>query len=296
MKKTLFTGAGVAIVTPFNNDGSVNYDSLGNLVDFQVENNIDSIIVCGTTGEASTLTDDEQIETVKFVVDRVNKKVPVIAGAGSNDTAHGMKLCKQCENAGADGLLIITPYYNKTTQKGIVKYYEDMASASDLPIIMYSLAGRTGLNVEPATVASIAKIENIVGIKEASGNIAQVANIAYLTQGDIDIYSGNDDMIIPLLSLGGKGVISVLANILPQYTHDMVVSYLNGDVKKGTKLQLDCFNLVKNLFSEVNPIPVKTALNLMGYNVGGFRAPLLEMEEQNMANLKQAMKEFGIIV
>lgn len=295
MSKTLFTGAGVAIVTPFKEDGSVNFESLGNLIENQIANETDAIIICGTTGEASTLTDDEQIETIRFTVDKAGKRVPVIAGAGSNDTKHGMELCKRCEQVGADGLLIVTPYYNKTTQKGLVKYYTDMAGASDLPVIMYSVAGRTGLNIAPSTVEKLAKIDNIVAIKEASGNISQVAEIAHRTQGDIDIYSGNDDQIVPLLSLGGKGVISVLSNIAPKYTHDMVMSYLNGDTKKATEMQLNCLGLVKALFCEVNPIPVKAALNMMGFNAGGYRAPLIEMEEDNRLMLEKAMKEFGIL-
>lgn len=295
MSKTLFTGAGVAIVTPFKEDGSVNFEVLGTLIENQIANETDAIIICGTTGEASTLTDDEQIETIKYTVDKVNKRVPVIAGAGSNDTKHGMELCRRCAQVGADGLLIVTPYYNKTTQKGLVKYYTDMAGSADLPVIMYSVAGRTGVNIAPATVEKLAKIENIVAIKEASGNISQVAEIAHRTQGDIDIYSGNDDQIVPLLSLGGKGVISVLSNVAPKYTHDMVMSYLNGDTTKATKMQLDCFELVKALFCEVNPIPVKAALNMMGLNVGGYRAPLIEMEEEHRLVLEKAMKDFGIL-
>ncbi len=295
MSKTLFTGAGVAIVTPFKEDGSVNFEVLGSLIENQIANETDAIIICGTTGEASTLTDDEQIETIKYTVDKVNKRVPVVAGAGSNDTKHGIELCKRCAQVGADGLLIVTPYYNKTTQKGLVKYYTDMAGATDLPVIMYSVAGRTGLNIAPSTVETLSKIDNIVAIKEASGNISQVAEIAHRTQGDIDIYSGNDDQIVPLLSLGGKGVISVLSNIAPKYTHDMVISYLNGDTKKATEMQLNCLGLVKALFCEVNPIPVKAALNIMGYNVGGYRAPLIEMEEDNKLMLEKAMKEFGIL-
>lgn len=295
MGKTLFTGAGVAIVTPFSADDSVNFEALGNMLEYQIENETDAIIICGTTGEASTLTDDEQIEVIKYTVDKVNKRVPVIAGAGSNDTKHGMELCKRCEKVGADGLLIVTPYYNKTTQKGLIKYYADMAGASDLPVIMYSVAGRTGLNIQPKTVEELAKIDNIVAIKEASGNISQVAEIAYRTQGDIDIYSGNDDMIVPLLSLGGKGVISVLSNIAPKYTHDMVMSYLNGDIKMATDLQVKCIGLVKALFSEVNPIPVKEALNMMSMNAGGYRAPLVEMDEANRALLEKEMKAFGIL-
>jgi 4-hydroxy-tetrahydrodipicolinate synthase len=295
MKKTLFTGAGVAIVTPFNADGSVNYDSLGNMLEFQIANETDAIIICGTTGEASTLTDDEQIDVIKYTVDKVNKRIPVIAGAGSNDTAHGVNLAKRCEEVGADGLLMVTPYYNKTTQKGLIKYYTDIANAVSIPIIMYSVAGRTGLNIAPKTAAELSKIENIVAIKEASGNISQVAEIAALCGDSLDIYSGNDDQIVPLLSLGGKGVISVLSNVAPKYTHDMVASFLNGDTAKAAKLQLGCIDLVKNLFSEVNPIPVKAALNMMDMNAGGYRAPLVEMEEANKAKLEQSMRAFGLI-
>ncbi len=295
MKNTLFTGAGVAIVTPFNDDMSVNYDALGNMLEYQIENSTDAIIICGTTGEASTLTDEEQISVIKYTVEKVNKRIPVIAGAGSNDTRHGIELCKECEAVGADGLLIVTPYYNKTTQKGLVKYYKDMAGATKLPVIMYSVAGRTGLNIAPATVKELTQVENIVAIKEASGNISQVAEIAALCGDDIDIYSGNDDQIIPLMSLGGKGVISVLSNIAPKFTHDMVMAYVDGDIKKAAKMQTECINLCKNLFSEVNPIPVKAALNMMGLNAGGYRPPLLEMDDSNYKNLEAAMKNFGLI-
>ena len=295
MKNTIFTGAGVAIVTPFNADGSVNYDALGNLIEFQIENETDAIIICGTTGEASTLTDDEQIDVIKFTVDKVNKRVPVVAGAGSNDTAHGINLCKRCEQVGADGLLMVTPYYNKTTQKGLVKYYTDIAASVDLPVIMYSVAGRTGLNIAPKTVEELSKIENIVAVKEASGNLSQVADIASRCGDRLDIYSGNDDQVLPVLSLGGKGVISVLSNVAPKYTHDMVMSYINGDTQKATKMQLDCIDLIHSLFSEVNPIPVKEALNMMGLNAGGYRAPLVEMESENKARLEASMKAFGLI-
>ncbi len=295
MKNTLFTGAGVAIVTPFNEDKSVNYDALGNMLEYQIENSTDAIIICGTTGEASTLTDEEQIGVIKYTVDKVNKRIPVIAGAGSNDTRHGMELCRQCEAVGADGLLIVTPYYNKTTQKGLVQYYKNMAGSVKLPVIMYSVAGRTGLNIQPATAAELSQVENIVAIKEASGNISQVAEIAALCGDNIDIYSGNDDQIVPLLSLGGKGVISVLSNVAPKYTHDMVMSFLSGDIKKAAKMQTDCVDLCKALFCEVNPIPVKAALNMMGLNAGGYREPLIEMEAAHYDKLEKAMKNFGLI-
>lgn len=290
----IFTGSGVAIVTPFNQNGSVNYDSLKNMIEYQIKNETDAIIICGTTGEASTLTDEEQIDVIKFTVDTVNKRIPVIAGAGSNHTEHGISLCKKAQQVGADGLLIVTPYYNKTTQKGLVKYYSSIASNVDIPIIMYSVAGRTGLNINPKTVHELSKIDNIVAIKEASGNISQVAEIAYLCGDSIDIYSGNDDMILPILSLGGIGVISVLANIAPKNTHDMIKTFLEGDIKTSRKLQVEAIALIKALFSEVNPIPVKAALNLMGLNAGYYREPLIEMEETNFEILKKEMKEYGI--
>lgn len=292
---SIFVGSGVAIVTPFNNDGSVNYDSLGKMIDFQIDNGTDAIVICGTTGEASTLSDDEQIETIKYAVDRTNKRVPVIAGAGSNDTRHGVELCKRAQNVGADGLLIVTPYYNKTTQKGLKKYFESMAGSVDIPVIMYSVKGRTGLNIAPKTVKELSKVDNIVAIKEASGDISQVAEIAALCGDDIDIYSGNDDQILPVLSLGGKGVISVLANVAPRDTHDMVAKFLKGDIEGAKKLQLNALELINDLFIEVNPIPVKAALNMMGSNAGVYREPLVEMEEENYAKLQSAMKNYGLI-
>ncbi len=292
---SIFVGSGVAIVTPFNNDGSVNYDSLGKMIDFQIDNGTDAIVICGTTGEASTLSDDEQIETIKYAVDRTNKRIPVIAGAGSNDTRHGVELCKRAQNVGADGLLIVTPYYNKTTQKGLKKYFESMAGSVDIPVIMYSVKGRTGLNIAPKTVKELSKVDNIVAIKEASGDISQVAEIAALCGDDIDIYSGNDDQILPVLSLGGKGVISVLANVAPRDTHDMVAKFLKGDIEGAKKLQLNALELINNLFIEVNPIPVKAALNMMGSNAGVYREPLVEMEEENYAKLQNAMKNYGLI-
>lgn len=291
----LFTGSGVAIVTPFNKDGSVNYDAFEKMINYQIENKTDAIIVCGTTGEASTLTDDEQIETIKFCVDTVKKRVPVIAGAGSNHTEHGIELCKKSQQVGADGLLIVTPYYNKTTQKGLVTYYKNMAGSVDIPVIMYSVKGRTGLNIAPETVKKLSEIDNIVAIKEASGDLSQVAQIAALCGDKIDIYSGNDDQILPLLSLGGKGVISVLANVAPKNTHDMVMKFLEGNIEESKKLQLEAIELINALFCEVNPIPVKAALNMMGFNAGGYREPLVEMEDKNYDRLKIAMKNYGLI-
>lgn len=292
---SIFTGSGVAIVTPFNEDKSINFDAFEKMINFQVENGTDAIIVCGTTGEASTLVDDEHIEAIKFTVDTVNKRIPVVAGAGSNYTNHGVELCKRAQKVGADGLLVVTPYYNKTTQKGIIKYYQTIAGSVDLPVIMYNIAGRTGLNILPKTICELSKIENIVAVKEASGNISQVAEIASLCLDNLDIYSGNDDQILPILSLGGKGVISVLANVAPKDTHDMIKLFLEGNIKQAYKIQLKAMNLIKCLFSEVNPIPVKAALNMMGMNAGGYREPLVEMEDENYNNLKKAMHEYGLI-
>ncbi len=291
----IFKGSGVAIVTPFNADGTVNYDVFGELIEFQIKNGTDAIIVCGTTGEASTLTDDEQIETIRFAVDKVNKRVPVIAGAGSNYTDHGIELCVASQKAGADALLLVTPYYNKTTQKGLIDHYTHTANSVDIPVILYNVPGRTGLNINPRTAYELSKVENIVAIKEASGNISQIAEVAYYCDGKLDLYSGNDDQILPVLSLGGIGVISVSANIAPYDTHDMVMKYLNGDIKGATQLQLKSIPLVKQLFCEVNPIPVKAALNIMGFNVGGYRKPLVEMDESNLANLKKAMADYGLM-
>lgn len=292
---SLFTGAGVALVTPFQQDGSVNYDVLGELIEFQLENNTDALIICGTTGEASTLSDAEQIEVIKFAVEKTKKRVPVIAGAGSNYTDHGIELCKESQRVGADGLLIVTPYYNKTSQAGLIQYYTRIAASVDLPIIMYSVPSRTGLNIIPETCAKLAEIENIVAVKEATGDIAQVAKIASICGDKLDIYSGNDDCIVPIMSLGGKGVISVLSNIIPKDVHDMVDKYLKGDVKGSMQLQLRAMELVDALFCEVNPIPVKKALNFMGLNVGGYREPLIEMSDANAQRLKDAMVKYSII-
>ncbi|MCD7904144.1 MAG: 4-hydroxy-tetrahydrodipicolinate synthase [Clostridiales bacterium] len=291
----LFTGSGVAIVTPFKEDGSVNFSSLERMIDFQINNGTDAIIVCGTTGEASTLSDDEQIDTISCAVKAAGGRVPVIAGAGSNDTRHGCELCRRSEKVGADGLLIVTPYYNKTTQKGLIEYFKAMAGSVNIPVIMYSVASRTGLNIAPETVKALTEVDNIVGIKEASGNIGQVAEIAALCGDDIDIYSGNDDQILPLLSLGGKGVISVLANVAPKDTHDMVIKFLEGDIKGAVRLQLKAIDLIKGLFCEVNPIPVKAALNMMGMEAGGYRAPLTTMTEENYKKLEKAVKGYGLI-
>lgn len=292
---SIFTGSGVAIITPFNEDETINYPELKKLIEFQIENGTDAIIICGTTGEASTLTDEEQIDCVRYAVEVVNKRIPVIAGAGSNHTSHAIELAQGCEKAGADAVLLVTPYYNKTTQKGLIKHYKMIAESINIPIILYNVPSRTGLNITPKTCYELSKIKNIVAIKEASGNISQVAEIAALCGPDFDIYSGNDDQVLPLLALGGKGVISVLANVAPRYTHDMVASYLNGDTKTATKMQLDALHLINMLFCETNPIPVKAAVGLMGYNTGNCKMPLCEMDENNFENLKKAMEDFGII-
>ena len=291
--KKLFEGSGVALVTPFK-DGEVNYEKMGDLIEWHIENKTDAIIVCGTTGESATMTDKERKSTIKFVVDKVNKRIPVIAGSGSNNTAYSIELSKYCQEVGADGLLIVTPYYNKATQNGLIKHYTAIADSVDLPIILYNVPGRTGVNITPTTVEKLSKIENIVAIKEASGNISQVAEIARLCGEDFAIYSGNDDQIVPILSLGGIGVISVLANVLPKETHDIVEKYLSGDVEESRKLQLRLNELVNSLFIEVNPIPVKAAMNLMGMEAGELRLPLTDISEQNLEVLKNNMVKAGI--
>lgn len=292
---SLFTGSGVAIVTPMQQDGSVNFPVLKELIEFQIENGTDAIIICGTTGEASTMTDEEQIETVRFTVETVAKRVPVIAGAGSNDTAHAIELAKGCENVGVDGVLLVTPYYNKTTQKGLIKHYTAIANSINIPVILYNVPGRTGLSISPQTCYELSKVKNIVGIKEASGNFSNIAQIAALCGPDFDLYSGNDDQNVPILSLGGKGIISVLANVAPKDAHDMVAKFHAGDTKGAAELQLKSIELINALFCEVNPIPVKTALSLMGFNVGVCKAPLCEMEPEHLEVLKKAMKNYGLI-
>lgn len=292
----IFEGAGVALITPFKTDGSVDYDKLEKVIDYQIDNGADSIIICGTTGEASTMSHDEQLEVVKACVDHVNKRVPVVAGAGSNCTKEAIYLAEKSAQIGVDGLLVVTPYYNKATQGGLVKYYTEIAKSSDTPVIMYNVPGRTGCNIAPATAAKLVKeVDTIVGIKEASGNISQVANIMNLTQGDIDLYSGNDDQIVPILSLGGKGVISVLSNVAPADTHEIVASFMRGDVEKSRELQIKYIDLINALFCEVNPIPVKRAMAELGYCSGAVRGPLTEMEPQNAEKLIAIMKRMNIL-
>ena len=293
---SIFTGAGVALVTPFKEDLSVDYDQLEKFIDFQIDNGTDSIIICGTSGEASTMSHDEQIEVVSACVSHVNGRIPVIAGAGANCTDEALNLAKRSEKAGADGLLVVTPYYNKATQKGLEEYYTTVGNSVDIPIIMYNVPGRTGTNIQPATAVKIAKsVDNIVAIKEAIGAIGQVATLAALADGCLDIYSGNDDQVVPLLALGGKGVISVLSNVAPRETHDMVMKFLEGDVKGSLDIQLKYMDVIHNLFSEVNPIPAKRAVSEMGYCRNIVRRPLTEMEEDHAQVLINAMKEAGIL-
>jgi 4-hydroxy-tetrahydrodipicolinate synthase len=293
---SIFTGAGVAIVTPFKEDLSVNYDKFGELIDYQIENGTDSIIVCGTTGEASTLSHEEHIECIRFVCEYTNKRVPVIAGTGSNSTDTAIYLTKEAKKVGADGLLVVTPYYNKATQKGLIGHFTDIALASDLPMVLYNIPGRTGCNIQPETAAYLCKnLDTIIAMKDATGNISQVAQTILECEGMLDLYSGNDDQIVPLLSLGGKGVISVLSNIAPRDTHDIVAKYLAGDAKESLKLQLKYLSLINALFCEVNPIPVKKAMNFMGFEVGTLRKPLTEMEDAHAEVLLKEMKNVGLI-
>lgn len=294
---SVFKGAAVAIITPMLENGDVNYSKLGEIIEYQIANKTDAIVICGTTGEASTLSHEEHLEVIDYCVKKVAKRVPVIAGTGSNCTETAIYLSQEAEKSGVDALLVVTPYYNKATQKGLIAHYTAVAEAVSLPIIMYNVPGRTGCNIQPATAAALVKnVKNIVGIKEASGNISQIAKLMSLCGDEIELYSGNDDQIVPVLSLGGLGVISVLSNVAPQETHDIVERYLEGDVRGSMELQLKAIPLVEQLFCEVNPIPVKAGMNLMGLEVGPLRMPLSEMEETNRENLKAAMKDFGIEV
>lgn len=291
---SIFKGSGVALITPFK-DGKVDFETLSSLLDWHVEQGTDAIVVCGTSGEASTLKDDEHLETIDYTIKKINGRIPVIAGVGSNFTDHAIQFSQEAERMGADALLHVTPYYNKATKKGLVLHYTAIAESTKLPIILYSVPSRTGVNITPDVCAELAKIDNIVAVKEASGNIAQVAEIARVAPDDFEIYSGNDDMIIPLMSLGGSGVISVLANVAPKDTHDMVMHYLNGEVKEACKMQLDMKALIDALFIEVNPIPAKAGLWLMGKCEYEYKLPLCQMEEKNLEVLKNAMKDYGLI-
>lgn len=292
----MFKGAGVAIVTPMKANGDVNFEKLSEIIEDQIAGQTDAIIICGTTGEASTLTHEEHLETIRYCVEKVAKRVPVIAGTGSNCTRTAIFLSKEAEKAGVDGVLLVTPYYNKATQKGLVAHYTAIANAISVPVILYNVPSRTGCNLAPETVAELVNnVDNIVGIKEACGNISQIAKLMHLTGGKIELYSGNDDQVVPLLSLGGLGVISVVSNVAPKYMHDMVMKYLDGDVEGSCKMQLDVIPLCNALFCEVNPIPVKAGMNLQGKEVGPLRSPLTEMEPKNQELLKNVMKDMGIL-
>ncbi len=291
----IFEGAGVALVTPMKENLDVNYDKLDELLEEQIAGGTDSIIICGTTGESATLTEEEHMKTIRFAIERVGHRIPVIAGTGSNCTATAAQMSSEAAEAGADGLLLVTPYYNKATQNGLIKHYTTVAEAAKAPIILYNVPSRTGCAMTGKTIAYLNKnVDNIVAVKEASGDISQSAEIMYLTDGKIDLYSGNDDQIVPILSLGGKGVISVLSNVAPKETHDIVALFKEGKVEESRSIQIKAFPLIKALFSEVNPIPVKAALNLMGKEVGPLRMPLTEMEEANKAVLAEEMRKFGI--
>ena len=292
----IFKGAGVAIVTPMKENLEINYDKLDEMLEEQIAGGTDAIIICGTTGESATMTEAEHSEAIRFTVERVNHRIPVIAGTGSNCTRTAVELSKEAEKDGADGLLLVTPYYNKATQNGLIAHYTQICREVKLPAILYNVPSRTGCNIQPKTLAQLVKnVDNIVGVKEASGNIGAVAQIMHLCDGNIDLYSGNDDQVVPLMSLGGIGVISVLSNVAPAYVHDMVYRYLSGDVEGSRKMQLDALPMCDALFCEVNPIPVKAALNLMGKEVGPLRAPLTEIEPAHKEQLEKAMKDFGLL-
>ncbi len=295
MKNTVFTGAGVAIITPMNADGSINWDEFGRIIDFQIENGTDAIIVCGTTGESATMTDDEHVEAIRYCVDRVNKRVPVIAGTGSNDTKYAVALSKHAEELGADALLVVTPYYNKTSQRGLVAHFTAIADSVNIPIILYNVPSRTGTNIALDTYITLSKHKNIVATKEASGNLSTIAQIIAACGDDLDVYSGNDDQIVPIMALGGKGVISVLSNVLPKETHEMTKLCLENKVLDAAKMQIKYLDLANNLFIDVNPIPVKEAMNLMGFNAGECRLPLLKMEQSKIDKLAASMKNVGLI-
>lgn len=295
MKNTIFTGAGIAIITPFNNDGSINYDRLGEMIDYQIANHTDAIIICGTTGEASTMTDEEHIECIRYAVEKTAGRLPVIAGTGSNDTKYAVELSKEAEAVGADALLLVTPYYNKTTQKGLIMHFTAIADAVNIPIVLYNIPGRTGMGIDVATVKELAKHKNIVAIKEASGNISYAAKLLAECGDVIDVYSGNDDMVVPLMSLGAKGVISVASHVIPKQMHDMVQYCLDNNFAEATKIQLEYLDLINALFIEVNPIPVKEAVNMTGVEVGSCRMPLCDMSDEHKAVLREKLEKHGLI-
>ena len=291
---SIFKGSAVAIVTPFNDSG-VNYGKLKELIEWHIDEGTDAIVICGTTGEASTMTNEERKKAIKFTVDVVNKRIPVIAGTGTNDTKASVEMSEYAQSVGVDALLVITPYYNKTNNKGLFKHFEAINNAIDTPIILYNVPSRTGVNITPIQLLELSKLKNIVAIKEASGNISQVAKMKALCKDNIDIYSGNDDQVVPIMALGGLGVISVLANIMPKAVHDMATTFLSGNTKKALQIQLDTLDIANKLFIETNPIPIKIALNLMGKDVGPFRLPLCDMDDKNLEILKYSLKEYNLI-
>ncbi|MDO4945386.1 MAG: 4-hydroxy-tetrahydrodipicolinate synthase [Ruminococcus sp.] len=295
MKNTIFTGAGVAIVTPMNEDGSINFEKLGELIDFNIDNGTDAIIICGTTGESSTMTDEEHVECIRYAIEKTNHRVPVIAGTGSNHTEYAVNLSKEAEALGADGLLCVTPYYNKTSQAGLIAHFTAIANAVKIPVILYNVPSRTGVNILPETLKKLSEVENIVAVKEASGNISQVAKIAALCGDDLDIYSGNDDQILPVMALGGKGVISVLSNCMPFETHEIAALCLDNKYDEAREKANRLLEFANALFCDVNPIPVKEALNIMGFGVGECRLPLIRMSEDKIASLTESMKKIGLV-
>ncbi len=295
MKNTIFTGAGVAIVTPMNADGSINFNALGENIEYQIANGTDAIIICGTTGESSTMTDEEHVECIRYCIEKVNKRVPVIAGTGSNDTKYAIDLSKQAEALGADALLVVTPYYNKTSQRGLIAHFTAIADSVNIPIILYNVPSRTGVNIALDTYVTLSKHKNIVAVKEASGNISAIAKIIEKCGNDLDVYSGNDDQIVPIMALGGKGVISVLSNVAPKETHEIAQYCLDNNIAKAAEMQIKYLDLANNLFIDVNPIPVKEAMNLMGINAGECRLPLVKMEQSKIDTLKTSLKNAGFI-
>lgn len=293
MKKLPFTGSGVALITPFNPDGTPNYEKLDEILEMHIANKTDAVIICGTTGEASTLPDDEHLEVIKHSVETVAGRIPVIGGTGSNDTQHAIEFSVKAEEYGCDGVLCVTPYYNKATQKGLVAHYKAIADSIKIPVILYNVPSRTGVNMSVAALKELAKVDNIVAIKEASGNISYAMQVRREVP-ELHMYSGNDDMIVPLMSIGAQGVISVVANILPEETHNICEWYQKGETEKSLALQLEMLDLINNLFIEVNPIPVKTAMNILGYDVGGLKLPLCDMEEKNLEILKKSLEDYGV--
>lgn len=294
-KNPLFTGSCCAIITPFDKNGATDFDALGKIIEFQIEGKTDALIACGTTGEASTMDDKEHLKVIEYIVKKVDGRIPVIAGAGSNDTRHGIELIKEAEKTGADGLLLVTPYYNKTSQRGLVKHYTEMADSVNIPIILYNVPGRTGVNIAPETLLALSEHENIVGMKEASGNMSQVIKMLSLCGDSIDFYSGCDDLNVPIVAMGGKGTISVLANVAPLQSHKMMKYALEGDIKNAAKMQLEAIDLIDSLFCDVNPIPVKEAMNMLGFNGGTVRLPLYEMSAENVQRVRKSLQDYGLI-